>query len=383
MPFNLYDSYSLEIIINNKPLDAGSIREVIIHESIHQSLPTVDITFVSDIRFLEEEPLVDGSQVDIALVINQSGTLEESLRLETLLWSNEIIQISRGIEVTLHCMLSAPDFIDSKIESINGSSLEVFETMAQRSKMQLISDSSIDKQIWIRPGIRGNVWLNDVINHSWASPESAFVYAVTRNRELLRYNLTERAAKDPTWTFLEGDDASNSNLGNNIVNYKFPRLYSQAGLLNTFFGYGRNLSTFNVDEGAIRQHKPTSFTKRTNFMNLNSTRETSQRHDSLGFNNSLNVHEKYFDAYAQNMRLKSFYSLGVEVMSSIFKEVKLLDRVAFVFNNEHTSDVLKTYAGNYFVEKISTIIEPTNVVRRFSLIREGFNADKIAGINSK
>ena len=152
-------------------------------------------------------------------------------------------------------MLSAPDFINSRIESVKGSSLEVFETMAKRSRMQLISDVSIDKQVWIRPGIRGNVWLNDVINHSWSSPESAFVYGVTRNRELLRYNLTERAAKDPIWTFVDGDNAANLEDSDNIVTYKYPKLYSQAGLLNTFFGYGRNLSTFNVEEGFRRSTK--------------------------------------------------------------------------------------------------------------------------------
>lgn len=382
MTFNIYNSYSLEIIINNKTLESGSIQEVIIHESIHQSLPTVDITFVTDVNLIEEEPLVDGSQIDIVLKTTQNSNSEEELRLETLLWSNEIVQISRGVSITLHCVMSAPDFLNSKIESIKGSSLQVFQTMADRSKMQLISDVSIDKQVWIRPGIRGNVWLNDVINHSWASPESAFVYAVTRNRELLRYNLTERAAKNPVWTFLEGDNINNG-VADNIVTYKYPKLYSQGGLLNTFFGYGRNLSTFNIDEGSIKQHKPSSFTKRTNFMNLNNTRETSQKHDSLGFNNNLNVHDKYFDAYAQNMRLKSFYSLGVEVMSTAFKDVKLLDRVSFILSNQDTPDTLKTYAGNYFIEKISTIIEPTNVVRKFSLIREGFNADKSAGLSSK
>lgn len=379
MAFNIYNDYSLDIIINNKPLEVGALKEVVIHESIHQSLPTVDITFVSDVRLIEEEPLVDGSQVDIVLNVTRNNTSEELLRLETLLWSNEITQISTGVSITLHCMLSAPDFLNSKIESVNGSSLQVFETMAERSRMQLISDSSIDKQPWIRPGIRGNLWLNQVINHSWASPESAFVYAVTRNRELLRYNLTERAAKEPTWVFLEGDNT----VGDNVVNYQFPKLYSQGGFLNSFFGYGRTLSTFNVDEGGLEQHKPTTFTKRTNFMNLNNSRETAQKHDSLGFNNSLNVHDKYFDAYAQNMRIKSFYSLGVEVMSSVFKDVRLLDRAAFLLTNEYTSDVLKNYAGNYFVEKITTVIEPTSIVKRFSLIREGFNADKTAALNSK
>ena len=381
MSFNLYNNYSLNLIINNKPLEAGALGELIIHESIHQALPTVDITFVTTVDLIETDPLVDGSQIDVALTVEKEGITDEVLRLETLLWSNEITQVSGGVEVTLHCFLSAPDFLNGRIESVNGSSLEVFEKMAERSRMQLISDVSIDKQVWIRPGIKGNLWLNDVINHSWASPESAFVYAVTRNRELLRYNLTERAAKDPTWVFIEGDGSNNQE--SNVVNYKFPKLYSQAGFLNTFFGYGRNLSTFNVDQGQLGTHKPASFIKRTNFMNLNSTRETAQKHGSLGFNNSLNVHEKYFDAYAQNMRLKSFYSLGVEVMSSVFREVKLLDRVAFTFNNENSPEVLKTYAGNYFVEKISTVIEPTNIVRRFSLIREGFNAEKTAALNSK
>lgn len=384
MAFNVSGQYRLEISINNQVLKASSniIEGIQIHESIHQALPTVDITFINDSGLIESNPLTDGSQVDIDLTILQTGE-EEQLRLETILWSHEITEISEGVSITLHCVLSAPDFFDGRIESVKGSSFDVFNLMAERSRMTLISDPSIDKQVWIRPGIRGNVWLNDVINHSWAGPRSAFVYGVTRQRELIRYNLDERSSKNPVWAFKPDREFFGEELEPNVVKYKYPRFSSQSGFLNTFFGYGRCLSNFDVDQGEIISNQPKSFIKRTNFMNLNSLRETPQRCNSLGFSNSLNVHENYFNAFAQNMRIKAFYSINVDILSSYFQDTRLLDRITLQLNNEAENETRKTYAGEYFIEKISTILDPTNIVRRYSLTREGFNVDSSGSNNSK
>ncbi len=383
MTFVVQNKYSLDIIVNGIQLSRSNtiLQQVIIAESVHQALPTVDMTLVIDNNLLEQYPLTDGSKIDLQLTINQTGQ-EETLRLETILWSYESYDIHEGKTVNLHCVMSAPDFFESRIESINGSSFDVFNLMANRSRLQLISDSSIDKQIWIRPGIRGNIWLNEVINHSWSSPKSAFVYAVTRQRELLKYNLDERASKSPKWTF-RPDREFGTDLSDTDVLYKYPKFSSQSGFFNTFFGYGKNLYSFNIETGEKDLNKAQNFTKRVNFMNYNSEREVPQRYGSLGFNNALNVHENYFDAYAQNMRIKSLYSFRGEVLSSYFRDVRLLDRIALQLTDEPNNSRPSTNAGQYFVDKISTIITETDVTRKFSLVREGFNADSSASNNSK
>ena len=385
MPFDLFGKYRLEIAINNVSLDTSFnlIEELIIHESIHQALPTVDITFLNNSNLIESTPLTDGSQVDIDLAILQTEDIEETLRLETLLWSYEATEVSEGVKITLHCVLSAPDFFEGRRESVNGSSQDVFQTVADRSGMTLITDPSVDKQVWIRPGIRGNVWLNDVINHSWASSRSAFIYAVTRQRELLRYNLDERSSRNPVWTFQQDLEEVNQPIATNVIRYKYPVFSSQSGFLNTFFGYGKQLTTFDVDQGQLVSHQPNTFIKRTNFMNLNNNREVPQRYDSLGFGNAQNVHENYFNAYAQNMRIKSFYSVNVQLMSSYFRDVRLLDRVQLQLNSNAAGEFRQTYAGEYFIEKISTILDQSNIVRRMSLTREGFNAGSNVSNNSK
>ncbi|NNK83729.1 MAG: hypothetical protein HKO92_11450 [Flavobacteriaceae bacterium] len=359
------------------------IQDIIIHESVHQSLPTVDINIVNDTGLIEDNPLTDGSQIDIELTILQTENEEEQFRIETFLWSHEAVEVSEGIQLSLHCVLSASDFLEGRIESVNGSSFDVFSLMAERSRMTLIADPSVDKQVWIRAGIRGNIWLNDVINHSWASDRSAFIYAVTRNRELLKYNLDERASRNPKWVFKPEREYAGEELDDNVIKYKYPKFTSQSGFLNTFFGYGRRLSSFDIESGDFENHQPKTFIKRTNFMNLNSDREVPQRYTSLGFNNNLNVHANYFNAYAQNMRIKSFYSINVSVLSNYFRAVRLLDRVSLSLNDESQNLKRTTYSGNYFVEKISTILDSTNVTRRFDLIREGFNADSSVANRSK
>ena len=386
MAFTVSGKYKLEISVNNKPLDSSKniLEEMIIHENIHQTLPTVDLVLVNDSSLIESNPLLDGSLIDIDLTIFGSGAIkEENLRLECVLWGYQAVELSEGIQITLNCVMSAPDFFNSKIESINGSSFEVFSLMATRSKMNLIADPSVDKQVWIRSGIRGSLWLNQVNNHSWSSPTSAFVHVVSRHRDLLRYNLDERSERKAAWIFQPERETFNAALTSDIVIYKYPQFKSNSGLLNSLFGYGRELSTFDVDQGETVKHAPSAFNKRTNFMNVNSNRETPQKHDLLGFGNSLNVLENYYLAYNQNTRLKSFYSVNIDVLSDFPRDVKILDRVTLQMNNEAAKTTRKTYAGEYFVEKISTVVDTGNVIRRFSLVREGYNSEAQVSTSAK
>jgi len=384
MSFTVQDRYSIDLSINNIQVDFSKtvLEEVLIIESIWQSLPVVEITIINDGELVEVNPLLDGSQIDLILNIFNTGGNEE-LRMETVLWTHTIEPYSEGFRINMKCILSAPDFLEGRIESVNGSSFDVFSTMADRSRMTLIADPSIDQQVWLRAGIRGNVWLNDVINRSWASPESAFIYAVTRDRELLRYNLSERAARNPVWTFQPQRELNEVEIPDETILYKYPRFNSQSGLLNSFFGYGRSLSNFNLETGELDVNSPKSFVKRTNFMNLNEDREVSQRHDSLGYNNALNVHENYFNAYTQNMRLKSFYSSSVELLSEYVRPVRLLDRVTLQLYNESNRQTQDVYAGDYFVKNITTMLDPNKVTRRFTLTREGINANAGTAGNSK
>lgn len=383
MTLTVDNKFQIELKVNNIKVDLNQnvLDQLIIHEGVNQSLPTMDLSIVNDGSLVERDALVDGSQIDVNLTILQTGD-EETLEIETILWSHEIVRLSEGYQISLHCVLSAPDFLESRIESVNGSSTDVFRLMADRSRMKLISDSSIDKQVWIRPGIRGNIWLNDVINHSWASPKSAFIYVVTRQRELLRYNLDERASRKSIWTFQQDRlTIDREPIEDNIIRYETSKFSSQSGFLNSHFGYGKKLSNFDVDLGTLVENQPREFTKRTKFMNLNSKRELPQRSDSLGFGNSLNVHENYFNAFSQNMRIKSFYSVTVDLLSTFFRDVRLLDRVTLQVFDEASESTQQTFGGEYFIDKISTIVRDNNVFRRFSLVREGYNAEE--AIDSK
>lgn len=384
MGISVSDKYSLELFINNKKVDFSRtvFENLTIIEGIWQSLPSVQLILINDGELVEVNPLIDGAQIDFTLTLFTQGEEAEEIKMETLLWSHSIEPDSDGYRITLNCLLSAPDFIGSRIEAIEGSSFDVFNTLATRSRMQLISDPSIDKQVWIRPGIRGNIWLNDVINRSWASPDSAFIYGVTRNRELLRYNLSERAARNPTWFFSPNREVQ-EKIPDNTILYSYPRFNSQSGLLNSVFGYGRNLSSFNLETGVTDVNKPKSFTKRTNVMNVNSKLEVPQKYDTLGFNNSLNVHENYFNAYAQNMRLKSFYSSTVDLMTEIIRPIRLLDRITLQLYNEASQETQDVYAGDYFIKNISTIVDPNLVTRRITLVREGINSDPRLSGSSK
>ena len=384
MSFIVKNQYSIDLSVNNIQLDFSQniLEEMLIIESVWQSLPVLEIIIINNGSLIETNPLIDGAKVDLNLTIFNTGG-DEELNLETVLWSHAIDELSEGFRISMKCVLSATDFLEARIEAIEGSSLDVFNIIAQRNRLSLIGDPSIDKQNWIRAGIRGNIWLNDVVNRSWASPNSAFIYAVTRDRELLRYNLTERAARNPTWTFQPNREENEVEIPDNVILYKYPRFNSQSGLLNSVYGYGRRLSSFNLNSGEIEANNPRSFVKRTTVMNLNEEREIPQRHDTLGYNNNLNVHENYFNAFSQNMRIKSFYSSSVELMSDFVRPVKLLDRVTLQLYNESTRETQDVYAGDYFIKNITTVIDPNGVVRRFTLTREGFNATRASAGRSK
>lgn len=368
------EKYDLDLRIDGKSLNFSRnvLSEIHIIESANQGLPTADITILNDGSLVEVDPLIDGSTIDIALTIRTFGEVKENV-MQFRLFSHEIAEAQEGYLIAMHCVLDVQDLLRASIESIEGSAFEVFNTVASRNSMNVILDSSTDSQVWVRPGIRGHVWLSDIANHAYSSENSVYVNAVRRDKTLLFLNLNRQAAKKATWQFHPKRESKGTSINEEDVLYKYSEFSNQSGFLNTIYGYGRTLSHFDAITGDRKSNQPVSFVKRVNNLQVGVGREKPQRYDSLGYDAG-NVHSKYHLAYAQNLRLKSFYSTTVKVISDFPRPINLLEKASLNLYSESSEKTQQTYSGDYFVAKIVTSLDQHGITAVYSLLREGDNA---------
>lgn len=368
------NKYSLDIRINGESISFSKniLVEINIIESTSQGLPTADITILNDGTLVEVDPLIDGATIDLALTMSSFGEADQQV-MQFRLFTHEIAEVPDGYLIAMHCVLDVQDLLQAKIESIEGSSFEIFNTIASRNSMKVILDSTTDKQVWIRPGIRGHVWLTEVANHAYGSESSVFINAVRRDKTLLFMDLGVRGARESIWQFQPKREIKNVALNENDILYKYSEFSNQSGFLNSIYGYGRSLSHFDTITGTLKENKPKSFVKRTNNLQVNNNREAPQRYDSLGYDAG-NVHENYHLALAQNLRLKSLYSTSVKVISEFPRQANLMERATLNLFNETLRSTQQTYSGDYFISKIVTTLDQHGITTVYTLLREGDNA---------
>jgi hypothetical protein len=376
--YRIEGSYVVNILIDGNAFDesTNALDVLEIQESALQALPTITLEFLNDGSLVDLNPIVDGSKIKISLEPIQVSEVFAAEVYEFRVFTCDIAQATAGWKFRLQGYLDIPDMLSAKSEAFRGTARDVFSQVASRNQMTLDADPSLDLMTWIRPGVRGHVFLTNVARHAWSDNISAFSFVIRRNKDLVLANLTRRHARKVDWKFLSRlPTASNyeSLAADEILYSAEDTVVSNAfGHANFSYGYGRVTGTHEVLTGNHPLITISEVQKTTKFLQVDKGLRQNQKSEFLPIDVG-NVHANYNRAYMQNLRLLSFYSSRVKVTTVIPKNVKLLDRVNLELYDNTRQVPSASYAGEYFVDKIVTRVTPLRISRTISLLREGIN----------
>lgn len=255
------------------------------------------------------------------------------------------------------------------VEIIPGvSALEAVCTVAGRY-FQVDADPKVseDKQNWIRCNTSAKRFVNDTWLHADLT-DSCPLIGITADGKF-RVRDLKKAAGTVKWRLVRdgvgGDIAYSGDFG---VDWR-------SGIMNSWFGYGREKMVSEIERGTQGKQKEELSSLLAMSDKLGRASVVPPRADMTGFQNE-NVHPKYWSSYLRNMGYLSAYSslcLTVTVPHRYYP-IQLLDTVYFVdpdvADSEPASSVL---SGRYLVTKVVRSLSGMQLTTTLELMREGLN----------
>lgn len=371
---NIYD---VSIFIGNVDiLDGGSASKVqcIIEESIYDNIPMCKIVFLSSPEFISETPIIDGTKIKITIT-SDAFSINETIPFRVMKMS--ALPYGNDIMYSIECVIDFYELFRTPIKySMNNNSSEVFKLIASKNNL---ANSEIyttqDKQLWAPSCSNLYQWMNYITQHSWASQQSAFFWALTRNKKLVFADVDRLVYNSKNITKICYGDIKEDDIDNNIVRYKDIAFEMNPGPENLFNkGYDGENNYFDLLSYSTKSVNANKVRAVSEIININ--RELSS---GLGKNisqfNVGNHHKNFFVAEVQNRRILSTFSTYVDLFCEFYFPINIAQVCLLEGQSHNTSknEEVNTLNIKYIISKIQTKITSSNINMNVELCSQGYN----------
>lgn len=220
-----------------------------------------------------------------------------------------------------------------------------------------------DNQSWIQLGTSNRSFVHQLWLHSFIEG-SVPVLGITADGWAIVRDLRKLASKSPTWKF-----TPNAESGDNDITYSGdPLIELHQGIMNSWYGNPRTNLQVDTTTGILSMDTPDPALLLNNgqrdylpIPRFNNTRAVSD-----------NVHPRYWSAYNSNLsRLAMASSVKVKVkFDRGFREVTILDTVAFSGEGSDDPQAAQALSGNHLVTKVVRTISSKSLVTSVDMVRE-------------
>lgn len=349
--------------------------EFTVYEYAGNVMPTFELSFISgDDGILRK--LNEGNTIEA-----QSGKVKEDVKGVTLFTSSlettkagtdrRIYKISGFAVKTDYIINHNLQITDEKsaIEIVVETALRNFE------KVESNITKSDDKQNWIQHNISDRQFLNDVIMR--ADLGTSFpVTAITSDGTFIIHDLEKLIETDkPDWRLTKNRTSKDDIIYDTDVSIE-----SQAGFINNWIGYGKELKVINTIDGEVESvfEDPKIIMSMSNELDKSKTIEKR-----YGGSRSIsdNVSSTYWSAFNHNLQSLANLSKIDNTVSftNIYKPVRPLDIVNFSEeSNKNDAASSEHSSGKYIVSGVVRTYQNNMTSTTLILNREAFNKVKLA-----
>ena len=346
-------------------------------ESCDNSCPSMELQFFSDGNVYSNSHLYDGQKIYVTFRNLETGIELDETRCEFRIFNFSITSGLNQAIVNVNAVLDTTDIFESKKESFIGTSSQVYSGIAERMGISSDVDPTNDSQVWIRPGIRGGDFLNEVANHAWNSENDFFAWGLRKEKELVLANIRQRMSREVDWFFKKYISETRVSREERDVLFSDFEISSKSGTMNNLFGYGQDLYSFSIEKGESSKVELGEF-KLENRKRLQVNKEIAEyrNNDSMPIDCG-NVHENYYRAYYQNLRYKSLYSTQLKCTTIRPRNVRLLDTCNVSIPFSPIKDHVSIYSGKYIISKIVTKVDfkRKNLAVNYYMVRESIDEE--------
>jgi hypothetical protein len=384
----LDNRFILTVVINGEDVswEQLALDKINIIESCRDKYPTGEFSFACTAYYVLANPPVDGSTVYITLLDTQAPTPSPSF-YKMRVFNSKMWSGAQHFRYNLSLRIDAPDLFNTKIKSYGKvSSAQAIAACAGDAGLSAQCDSTADVQYWLRTNEKGIDFITKTSEHSWASNNSCFVTCIMADGTLRHWDVNSRSGGGAQWRMINRPSPPFVPAGNDILFDSIDAEFCTiSGSLNSIAGYGADYGSYNLDSGFKSPNAGDTGGGGGggvvgNILNAAQSMIGSQRADTLPYESD-NTHPHYNQAAIQNLLYKAQYSTQPEINCRYPKSALLLDLVDLQPYALGLGDqVIGPWAGTYFVSHISTLITPTEVQKKYTLIRKGMAFEKGMGL---
>lgn len=373
MAENLRKYYEFKIIIGDACITTGAgatFQQAIITESIENLYSICNIIFEGSESFISDAAIVDGTPIKIFLkskelnfsyvyyyrvgkvVVNQSTNNS---------YKYNII----GYTDFYHLFEPATDF------AIKTRSSEIFRNIANIYNLESEIDTTNDEQLWICSEQNLKEYLSFVASRGWIDETSGMFWCIDRHRCLIYKDINTLFNQPTRYTFAPG--TSSGTLDSKTMYYITSVVDSRTmeeNIQNN--GYGGSDFYFDLLNYELKETAAKKVKAYSNIININKEVSQGLKQSYYPFNIG-NVHEHYYEAHDQNMRVLSTFSTYYLLTCQFFQPVRIGQMANVVKNSLSGGNVSKSLNIKSMIHDLQITFVEENVNMTVGLCTQGFN----------
>lgn len=366
MSFGVKGQWKANIKIEGYEPEPNAIASILVIEEAGNVLPVLEITLRATKPELFE--YINKSS-KLSLLLCKDDDTPELYSEFNIVKNNNLPESPGTHKMVIRAILDANDYLfEQVITSYEGNATYAIEQalLANNFKPKVNYNSS-DKQIWLRPNMTTQKFINDILLHTYADDKSTFSVGIHHNREVIITDLYQElinAKPENLMAPMEGKGYLYRRIQPVRNNFAFYDALTRAGKSSLNFDQIKGQYEALICE----QDKITTSELPTvgNF----------QRLSQLNYMND-NTHENYHKAsltQPSNLsKLQNFQTL-VE-FGNQYLDLKLLDAYTVIFPQDDITNLLcnETYSGKWVITKVIRLIEGNQLYTTAEISREGIN----------
>lgn len=336
---NISDRVFVSLKIDGQELPYANLLNITLAEGNGALIPAFQIDLTDPTSLLaSSNVLTEGNTVDV--LVSRSHTDTQAIHRKYRIFSPKRENNTFNPTLSIVGILNSPLYITaSKIESYRGSSDTALKQLAQRCGLRYSGPSDFngktmaDQQAWLNVCKNRASFAQDVAKHGWADDNSGMSLTLTSLGEMRYRNLIDvinTPASKIKFVFYHSAMTSSDDSGRKGYVVRQVNDRSVAGVMSSWLNYGNTRvqnslegESVVVDKLAVKLPGP--------YLPINSSVSDTVGRARVDYApiDCGNVHEKYQNAFYQNMRIRALFSERLSLLVNDVTEVELYDPVIY------------------------------------------------------
>lgn len=370
----LGDRFYLILMIDGKevPIEYMGFNPLQMHSNVLFFQPVGRIVLADKQRYFDNNPISDGSKVDIFVWRTDTGS-QSAKRYQFRLFRHAVNKSLNINYFTLYLTFNCPRYFNENMTgAMKGTSYDILKEMAKTVGVDYSGDPTSDAMTWLGTGKKRCVFARDVALHGYANTQSCMSLGMTLLGEMRYKDVSAIKLKDNPNIFVQG-------VGDNTKVFQVlgRKEINKAGLFNNLVGY--RMTTVEQDTSGVSEHASVQVTMNSGpTLSVNKTLNDKLEGSRVHFTpvSAGNVHPQFYQAEHSNKRIRAMYSFGSHIVTDGMTNLDLFDPITYLFydNSANKLSINQAISGNYIITaKTIFATKEGRYFEKFEIVRQGPN----------